>query len=122
MGIWSEVLCNVYWSIKDGRTTSFQDDVWVRQVGSFTELTGHFNHVDSALRVCDVVTEHRVWDWTRINALVPRNVAQYIAAMELPNVDVGPDLLAWPWVTRDGFPSAETYKNLFVNSHGDSAI
>lgn len=85
-------------------------------------MLGRPNHVDSTLQVCDVVTEHGVWDWNQIHELVPSHVAQYIAVMEPPHTDTGPDRLAWRWVTRDGFSTAETYKNLFADSHGDSAI
>lgn len=54
MGIWPEVICNIYWSIGDVCITNFWDDVWIRQVGSLRDLLGNPSHAESTLRVCDV--------------------------------------------------------------------
>lgn len=40
MRVWPDVVENIYWSIEDGRTMNFWNDVWIRQYGPLKEIIG----------------------------------------------------------------------------------
>lgn len=119
MKVWSDVIVNVYQSLRDGQLINFQNDVWIRQDGPLINFFKWSGNLDNTLRVCNLVDESGNWDQHRLNSLVPYQILLQIAGLMPPSVDAGPDRLAWKWMKKDTYFMAKTYMNLFLCEAGD---
>ncbi|PPR80245.1 hypothetical protein GOBAR_AA40471 [Gossypium barbadense] len=83
--LWLEVINSIMWSIGDGRTVSFWNDPWVKDVGPLQ--THHIDRgcIDETLRVCDLITFDESWNWQQLEMLLPRSVIGCIAAVLPPS-------------------------------------
>ncbi|PPR90408.1 hypothetical protein GOBAR_AA30277 [Gossypium barbadense] len=67
--------------------------------------------IDETLRVCDVVTDTGSWDWSLLETKLPRNVIVRIATIMPLAIEFALDCLAWRWMSKGVFSSAETYSH-----------
>ncbi|KAK5775415.1 hypothetical protein PVK06_043305 [Gossypium arboreum] len=113
MKVWPDVVSNVFWAIDDGRLTNFWNDMWVKQVDQLRDLYVGTGHPDDTLCVYDLVANSGARDWPRLSSLLPENIVRVIFSMIPPASVTGTDRLAWKWMSKDKFSSAETYRCLY---------
>lgn len=76
-------------------------------MGSLCDFYIGLGQSDDTLRVCDMVSENRSWDWSRISHVVPSHIILQFSTVMLPSPKAGQDCLAWKWMKRDVFSSTE---------------
>lgn len=79
------------WSIGNGNLVNFWNDCWENNVGPLKQLHIGRANIDKTLRVCDVVSEFGLWNWSWLESQLPHNILIYIAAIMPQSYDSSPD-------------------------------
>lgn len=67
--------------IFSGRNTSFWHDSWCNSGPLYKSVSGPLNVEDSNLKVCDVLSDHGIWDWSKVSFVLPENISNSILAV-----------------------------------------
>ncbi|CAL1384527.1 unnamed protein product [Linum trigynum] len=90
------------WSIRNGESTSFWSHPWIDcdlKLEDF--LLDDLTPTERNSPVAAWATEEGEWDWNRLKPLLPDDILNLIAGMEVPNAQLGEDKTIWA-MERDG--------------------
>lgn len=69
--------------------------------------------MDDTLWVCDITDSNGNWNLVHLRNLVLENIVTHIMAMLPPTIYTGSNRLAWQWMSKDSFSTAETFRHLY---------
>ncbi|KAL4333466.1 hypothetical protein GQ457_07G012960 [Hibiscus cannabinus] len=110
--IWDDLKECIHWEIWDGRDTNFWYDHWLGREDRLA-LSCLSSEAPRPVCVADMVSVHGNWDWERLEAVLPREKLELIAAVQPPRSDAGLDRPGWRWEEKRNFSVSSAYGYLF---------
>ncbi|KAL4351495.1 hypothetical protein GQ457_06G009470 [Hibiscus cannabinus] len=109
--IWDDLKECIKWDIRNVRNTDFWYDHWL---GKDSRLAFSCSLYDAPrpLRVVDMVNEHGMWDWDRLEPMLPKEKLERIASIHHPRDDFGDDKTTWRWENMQSFSTRSAYNFL----------
>ncbi|KAK8594383.1 hypothetical protein V6N13_126190 [Hibiscus sabdariffa] len=108
--VWSDVYCNIVWSIGDGSSMDFWEDAWVGDMGPLCNF-----RVDGAAQadlftpVNDFVLPEGDWKWDELQLLLTCHILLGIAAIKAPLLNQAIDLPSWSGESSRNFTAKSAY-------------
>ncbi|KAL4312838.1 hypothetical protein GQ457_01G036830 [Hibiscus cannabinus] len=92
-------------------TTDFVQPRVMDSSANFRQFTA--DELKPPVCVADMVSVHGNWDWERLEAVLPREKLELIAAVQPPRSDAGLDRPGWRWEEKRNFSASSAYGYLF---------
>jgi hypothetical protein len=90
--LWQKMEDSCFWSIGDGLSVKFCEDVWVDKRVRIMDLEIQIPYQWRHMKVSDFVDEAGRWNWNVLNNFLLSDILNRIAVVPPPDMHSGPDV------------------------------
>ncbi|KAL4385217.1 hypothetical protein GQ457_15G009690 [Hibiscus cannabinus] len=106
--VWEDLKECINWDIRDGRDTDFWFDHWLGKDNRLA-FSCIMSNMPRPIRVVDMVSENGMWDWDKLELMLPKESLEQIAAIPPPRAEFGEDKPTWRWEDKRHFSTRTAY-------------
>ncbi|MBA0686233.1 hypothetical protein Goari_013845 [Gossypium aridum] len=110
--VWDQFRKNLYWSLGNGRSVSFIQDVWIVDLGPLHEHLYSNVVILAHLKVADFVDPDGCWKWSKLRHYFSSEILDYIVVCHPPNDTLGNDTCLWRPNVNGRFSIKAAYKSI----------
>ncbi|KAI9086715.1 hypothetical protein K1719_031309 [Acacia pycnantha] len=104
------------WRVRNGLSVEFFNDIWLFQGKRIKDMCGHQLSVEENNSKVSDWCSGGVWNFSRLESLVPREVIQRLLAVLPPMPEAGNDVMLWNGATNGQFSVKSAYFNIFLSN------